>query len=462
MLPSVLDDILTSPDIGLLSPEQMRAAMPYDEREPPPWKPLRIPHAVDLPSEPQENSTAPRTSVGISSGASSARESAPTWASQSDSKGKEVAVDPRADSQHSHGASETPFRKGMGLHSSAVQSSEAQQHSQAGSDSASIQGARSQEGDFFRLLDSQRPVPRASLRDSDLQQLPRSFSTRENRRAPVPSAGLPEGSDEGQGADIKAAGAPEEEDAAPCIAVEPNGQQGVAGALPAGIGNTAGQQVSDSPAAQGEAATVLQDTETLDSLTAHADPSSRAEVPALALLSSEAGPASDGPDLGASTGPDPAAPDTSGSPREHIASEPQEHEASEPQRMSQAALAPASRLEGSPGLLGGAASSELSYTQLTALLGRAEAEEDGLSGLDSLSPPSTPSSSGGGGADMAGAGALTEALVMQAEAAAAALPEEPPGSHFPAGAELDALAASQPEQGTGGAARPARPRSGRG
>ena len=447
MLSSVLDDILTSPDIGLLSPEHMRAAMPYDEREPPPWRPLRIPRAVESPSELQKESAAPSSSLGTSNGALSARNPALTRAAASGSEGMEVAMQPNAEAQSSSAASKTPFMKGTDSHSSAVHSTEAQQHSQAGLDSASIQGARSQEGDFFRLLDSQRPAPRASLQDSDLQQLPRSFSTREKGRAPAPSAALPEGPDEGQDASSKAAGARQEEAAAPCIAVEAEGQQGVASAVPAGDGDADRQHVLDSSATQGEAASRLQESEARDDPQPHASPSSTAEVSALALLSSEAAPASDGADLGPSTGPAPAAQDTSGSPREHLASESQAHEASEQQHMSQAALAPSSRHAGTPGLLGGAASSDLSYTQLTALLGSAEAQEGSLSSLDSPSPPSTPSSSGGAGADMAGSHALTEALVMQAEAAAAALPEEPPGSLFPAGAQLDALAASQPEQG---------------
>ena len=448
MLSSVLDDILTSPDIGLLSPEHMLAAMPYDEREPPPWKPLRIPRAVDSPfEEPQEESAASSTLLGTSNGAWSAKRPALTGAAASGSKGMEVAMQPKSKAQNSSAASKTPFMKGTGSHSSAVHSTEAQQHSQAGSDSASIQGARSQEGDFFRLLDSQRPAPRASLQDSDLQQLPRSFSTKEKGRPPAPSAALSEGSDEGQDVSSKAAGALREEDPAPCIAVDAGAQQAVAGAISAGDGDTARQQASDFSAKQGEAATRLRETETRDDLQAHASPSSRAGVSALALLSSEAAPASDGSDLGPSTDPAPAAQDTSGSPREHIACESQAHEASEQQHMSQATLAPSSRHAGTPGLLGGAASSDLSYTQLTALLGSTEAQEGSLSSLDSPGEPSTPSSSGGVGADMAGSHALTEALVMQAEAAAAALPEEPPGSYFPAGAELDALAASQPQQG---------------
>ena len=447
MLPSVLDDILTSPDVGLLSPEHMLASMPYDEREPPPWKPLRIPRAADSPIEPQEKSAVLSTLLSASNGATSAGPAALARAAQSGVKGKETAMQPRANAQHSPGASQTSFMKDAGSHASAGHSSEAQQHSQAGSDSASMQGARSQEGDFFRLLDSQRPAPRASLQDSDLQQLPRSFSTREKVRTPAPSAALSEGSDEGQDASSKAAAARQEEDAAPCIAVEAERQQCLANAPPAGDGSASRQQVSESFAAQGEAATRLQEPETPDGLQAHADPSSSTEVPALAQLSSGAGPAPDWPDLGSSTDPAPAAQDTSGSPRKHTASESQAHEASEPQHISQAAVAPSSRHVGTPGLLGGAASSDLSYTQLTALLGSAEAQEGSLSSLDSSSPPSTPSSSGGAGADMAGSHALAAAFVMQAEAAAAALPEEPPGSLSPAGVELDALAASQPEQG---------------
>ena len=444
MLPSVLDDILTSPDIGLLSPEHMLASMPYDEREPPPWKPLRIPRAVESPFEPQKESAAPSTLLSTSNGVKSAGQAVLTQAARSGAKGKEVAMQPGADAQDSHGASGTPLMKGTASHTSAVHSTEAQQHSQAGSDSACIQGARSQEGDFFRLLDSQRPAPRASLQDSDLQQLPRSFSTREKGRAPAPSAALAEGSDVGQDASSKVAGAGQEEDAASCVAVEAERQQGVDSALPAGVGGTACQQASDWSAAQDEGATRLRETETRGDLQAHASPSSRAEVPAPSQLPSGAVPASNGPDLGPSTGTDPAAQDTCGSPRGHIASEPQAHEASGPQHMSHAALAPSSRHGGSPGLLGGAASSDLSYTQLTALLGSTEAQEDILSGLDSPSLPSTPSSSG---ADMAGTCAAPEAAVMQAEAAAAALLAEPLGSHFPAGAEVDALAASQPEQG---------------
>ena len=356
-------------------------------------------------------------------------------------------MQPSVGAQPSPAASKSPFMKGTGPHSSAMPSTEAQQHSHAGSDSASIQGARSQEGDFFRLLDSHRPAPRASLQDSDLQQLPRSFSTREKGRVPAPSAALPEGSDERQDASSKVADAWQEEDTVPAVAVEARGQQGYASALPGGDVGTARQQVLGSSAAQGEAAPTALESETPEGLQACDDSGSRAELPASAPLLSKAGPASDRSDPTSSTASDMAAQGADDSLQEHSrASRPQTYEA---QHISKAALEPSSRHTASPRLLGGAASSDLSYTQLTALLGSAEAQEDSLSGLDSSSMPSTPSSSGGGGggADMAGASALAEALVMQAEAAAAAQPEEPPSSRFTAGAELDALTDSQPEQG---------------
>ena len=87
-----------------------------------------------------------------------------------------------------------------------------------------------------------------------------------------------------------------------------------------------------------------------------------------------------------------------------------------------------------PGLLGGAASSDLTYTQLTALLGNAEAQDDDLSELDNLSAPSTPRSESD---DMAAADA--EGLVAQAGAAAAAVPHaaHQADSRFPAEARSD-------------------------
>lgn len=159
-LPSVLDDILAEPDIGLLTPEDTRAAMIYDDSEPPPWQPLRLPQAVDLPGKAPSRSLAPGTSSGTSTSAQKAS-SNPAAASSlrkdssAGSMGGEPTQEPgsSAAEQRGPGAPQRTRRNGAVRKSEAL-TREPESLARASS-SGATQAARSQGGDFFRLLDSQ-------------------------------------------------------------------------------------------------------------------------------------------------------------------------------------------------------------------------------------------------------------------------------------------------------------------
>ena len=95
--------------------------------------------------------------------------------------------------------------------------------SQEGSSSTSMQAARSQEGDFLRLLDSQGPAPRRSFNVSDLQQLPRSFSMSAKPKPAAAASGL-EGSGDEALNESRSPGAYQQEAEMPAIMAQPEQQ----------------------------------------------------------------------------------------------------------------------------------------------------------------------------------------------------------------------------------------------
>lgn len=159
-LPSVLDDILAEPDIGLLTAEDTRAAMIYDDSEPPPWQPLRLPQPVDLPGKAQSRSLAPGASSGTSTSAQKASSNSAAASSlrmdtSAGSMGSEPKQEPgsSAAEQRGPGAFQRTRRNGA-VHKCEALTQEPESQARASS-SGTMQPARSQGGDFFRLLDSQ-------------------------------------------------------------------------------------------------------------------------------------------------------------------------------------------------------------------------------------------------------------------------------------------------------------------
>lgn len=412
-MPSVLDNILAAPDIGLLAPEHMRASMPYYDDDPPPWQPLHLPHVVDMAADSHGRSPAPAVTAGTSHG--TRREQPRQGVLQSAKPGLRS------------GQPESPF-----LSADSVEASSG----------AAMQAARSQEGDFFRLLDSPGPASRASFHERDLEQLPRSFSVSAKAKAPAPmdpTGPSREGDEEReltgkaqQAADLMSspAGKPEksadlprlpagdngaaeaaqesEQDGArsdlqPATAVAPEHAEADRLALDSASPSQALQGPHPDPSAEGTAVTAEQMPE------GHSDPQERPSAPdaeATALVS---------------TSNDSTASCTDGSMPSQLQGS--QHEAAPPPDNSTV-----------PGLLGSAASSDLSYTQLTALLGDTGAQANDLSELDDLSPQSSPRSESN---NMAAA--EVEGLVAHAEAAAAAVPDtsHQMDSPFPAEVHID-------------------------
>ena len=441
-LPSVLDNILAAPDISLLAPDYMRASMPHDDNDPPPWQPLRMPHAVDTSADAHSRSSAPAASAGASNGARSGSTAAAAGSSQEKAKPQSRqqqdeqlarSEQPRGEVRHKAKPStagrppESPFNGADGVE---------------GSGSALMQAARSQEGDFFRLLDSPGPVPRASFQERDLEQLPRSFSM--SAKAKAPALGEPTDTGHAEKEETSSAQAQQEADSMSAAAGEPKKAADLA-STPAGDSRAADTpQEGEQPGAQPKLQPVVADMprdagaalNASDSITPSmklVEPPSgipaggtvvtREEViEAQENLQNRPSPAPEGE---AAT-PTSAAHDSSALIADKL----------EPNQLqgSQHGAVPPPGHSGMLGLLGGAASSDLSYTQLTALLGEAEAQEDDLSQLDDLSPPSSP-----GTENEKFDAADAEGLAARAEAAVTALPDvsEQLDSPFPAEADLD-------------------------
>ena len=438
-LASVLDNILAAPDIGLLAPEYMRARMPYDDDEPPPWQPLRLPHAVDTSADAHSRSSAPAASAGASNGARSGPKAAAAGSSQE-------SANSQSRQQEEQQASSEQSRREV-LHKAkpgtAGRPPELPFHgadSVEGSGSTSMQAARSQEGDFFRLLDSPGPVPRASFQERDLEQLPRSFSMSAKAKAPAPidptdpsSEVEEESKSKGQqGIDYTSGLAGKPEKAADLAS------------MPAGDSIAADSpQESESLGAQPELQPVITDVPQHAGAALNASDSANPskELAQPPLGTSAGGTASTREEVPETQGdPEhkPSAPEAEAAASLSAAHDNSASVADEPARRqpqgSQHEALPPPFHTGGPGLMGNAASSDLSYTQLTALLGDTEAQEDDLSELDDLSPHS----SSGTENDKIDA-ADAEGLVARAEAAAAALPSvsDQLDRSFTAEADLD-------------------------
>ncbi len=451
-VPSVLDNILANPDIGLLAPEHMRASTTHDDDDPPPWQPLRIPHGVATSAATCDTSSDTAASSGISSVTQSGSQSAAARDLHQEgslqSSAKHELDQTRAD-RHRQGVEQSakpgPPRGQPGsplleadiqggssrremLHKTKLGPSEGQHEfplhraeSQGGSSSTSMQAARSQEGDFLRLLESQGPAPRRSLHESDLQQLPRSFSMSAKPK-PAAAAAEPEGSGDEALNQSSSPGAYQQEAEMPAIMAQPEQQAlGSLSVLDDGAEIPDEHQSEqtetgpDVPAAMendAERAEVLLDGKT------HCGVFRSLQQPEsiMTLAECEAEQAEAGfQDIPSAAAAEGAAPGHTG--EESSISHADlalltQHTGSQPEAM------PPPGHNVPPGLRGGAASADLSYQQLTDLLGSAEAQEDDLSELDDLSAPSTPRSEGA-----AITAADAEGVVANAEAAAVNVPD---------------------------------------
>ena len=454
-LPSVLDNILSAPDIGLLAPEHMCASMSHDEDEPPPWLPLRRPPAADMSAEARHMSSAPAASTGIDPSASSrsslqaarpAKESS-TGKGSAGSTGKPTRL---LDQSKAEQRRQEVLHRARPDAASAKAGESQQDHSDAEAGSASsMQGARSQEGDFFRLLDSHGPAPRKSFQESDLQQLPRSFSTSVRGKAATLPASAGASCDELKAQSSNIAAVVQQEDE-PILdaASEPVTYQDQDNAVPAGNGGAESERHD----AQQIAEQAEHQQITPQSMVHKSEASSmrvQQSESALDVPEAETQAVGTSPDdprvmhpLQAAEGP---------SAESQVIETSEEHAepaAGNRQHVEEPGLLLSSRHDPHAGLLGGAASSDLSYTQLTALLGSPEAQEDDLSGLDDLTPCSSPRSDDAAVHDAhTSAEALVAHAEAEAEAAAAGMSGYANEPTVPAEAALNDMAAAQAQQG---------------
>ena len=412
----------------------MHTAMPYDDDDPPPWQPLRIPHALDTSADAHRGLPASAASAGIGNGpapgpiAAAARRSQQEGSLQSGSlqgirpeESQSTSEPHRREALHKEKLS-TPRRP--------LESPFLGADSLGGSSSTSVQAVRSPEGDFFRLLDSPGPAPRASLHKRDLEQLPRSFSMTAKAKAAAVQEPIHKGSevqeesnpamDNQQGADMPSHQAWEPQESAhhddEAGTHEKNGPPLDSSAFTATVAQHAeASHHAPEDAGLGKELQQPQQGASAEDTSAIAEQVSAAPGDPHILPSvQDAEATASGLALGDSSTPcaDESAPSQlQGS----------QHEASPPP--SQPAV---------PGLRDGAASADLSYTQLTALLGTADAQEDDLSELDDFSPPSTPRTEG----DNNMTAALAEGIVAYAERAAAAQPDTPEQLTGPLSAEV--------------------------
>ena len=452
-VPSVLDNILANPDIGLLAPEHMRASSAHDDDDPPPWQPLRIPHAIASSAGARDRSSATAASSGISSVIQSGSQSAAAsdlhqegslqsgakhepdqtradrrWqgvqqvAKRGTPRGQPESPLHEADIQGGSSRREVLHKIKLGASKGQPESPLHRAASQGGSSSTSMQAACSQEGDFLRLLDSQGPAPRRSFHESDLQQLPRSFSMSAKPK-PAAAAAEAEGSGEEALNQSSSPRAHQQEAEMPSIAAQPEQQAlGSISALDKGVETLAKHQSEqtetspDVPAAK--------ESDDAERVEVSVDGKNHCRVigtlqqpEAIVTL---AGCDVEQADAGFHNTPSAAAAEAKApghtgeeSSTSHVdLALPTQHNSSQPEAM------PPPGHHVPAGLRGGAASSDLSYQQLTDLLGSAEAQEDDLSELDDLSAPSTPRS---GGAAITAADA--EGVVAGAEAAAMNVPD---------------------------------------
>ena len=306
-----------------------------------------------------------------------------------------------------------------------------------GSSSASMQAARSQEGDFFRLLDSAGPALRVSFQESDLEQLPRSFSMGPKAKLPAldPPPDESSGAENGSSSAVK----PQQEADLRSSVADERGQAPDLASMPAlDIGAAESHQGLEQLAAPPDAQPVRETVGQHDAALPHAHDDAHLSKELQRLQSgSGAGDATILPEEVVARQIE-SQEETSATSEEGAASA-----ALDDKRSSRADGSASSQLpgrkrdvspphdhSGMPGLMGGAASSDLSYTQLTALLGNGEAQEEELSELDALSAPSTPETESD---DMAPTDA--EGLVACAGAAAAAVPHASEQLYRPSTAE---------------------------
>ena len=434
----MLDNILAAPDIGLLAPEHMRASMPHDDDDPPPWQPLRIPHAADTSADTHNRSSARAASAGAGTGARSGPEVAAAGSSpQRANKQSRQQEEQQARSEQPRG--EVLHKAKPGTAGRPPESPFRGADSAEGSGSASMQAQRSQEGDFFRLLDSPGPVPRSSFQESDLEQLPRSFSM--SAKAKTPALNEPADAGSAEKEMTGSTQAQREADLMSATAAEPKKAADLA-SMPTGDSCAADTpQEDERPGAQPDMQPVLPNvpkhTEAVPDASDSADPSKEqppSGAPAEGTTTTrEELPEARGDPQHQSPAPNAEAAAPGSAAHDSSASLADEAAPGQLQGSQHEALPPPDH-SGGPGLLGGAASSDLSYTQLTALLGDTEAQEDDLSQLDDLSPPGSPVTD-----NVQVDAADAEGLAAHAEAATAAMPSvsDQLDNPFPAEADLD-------------------------
>lgn len=282
--------------------------------------------------------------------------------------------------------------------------------------------------------DLQGPAPRKSFAESDLQKLPRSFSvSMKDKGAPSTGTQPPSDEDPNQSSSISEA----EQEPEPAHSAYREHMQYEEQLESKGLE----AQVMQEHTQQQDALQFSQSV-TLAGSSTHS--SASREVQPVGLASSqghgEAGSAALRGTDGSSE--QPPAPATEGTELlDSSAAVPDELEARQ-QPLTEPDLAPPAEPAVMPPLPGGA---DLSYIELTALLGSAEmAEDDDLSELGNLSAASSPHRDHPDVSD-----AALNAAVGRAEAAAADLPELPGddmAADIAADAELAAMAAAQAQQ----------------
>ncbi|KAK9917040.1 hypothetical protein WJX75_000268 [Coccomyxa subellipsoidea] len=180
-LAAFLDDLLATPEDSMFVPQLGGEPLQFSGdpgKDPPPWQPLKPrSRGASVPETP----TASRE-AGAGAGGSPflAAQEVPSYNSAEERRKAAEAAAAASERVRSRLARRRVTSEGSEVQTPSAAAAERQQEeagtiSTAGSSSTML-GARSQEGDFYRLLDSEEPAPRRSFCLDKDEQLPRSFS----------------------------------------------------------------------------------------------------------------------------------------------------------------------------------------------------------------------------------------------------------------------------------------------
>ncbi|BDA48701.1 probable differentially expressed in FDCP 8 homolog at C-terminar half [Coccomyxa sp. Obi] len=236
-LAAFLDDLLATPEDSMFAPQLAGEPLQFSSdpgKDPPPWQPLK-PVQARVPSIPESapsKTHEPPADKASSSPFLVAQQTDSYNSAEERRKAAEAAAaaSEKARSRLSRGRGASRGIEPQMAPGVAVQGQHDDRSALSPAASASTMlGARSQEGDFYRLLDSEEPAPRRSFHLDKDEQLPRSFSIAARGGESQASGTAQQTAEDGEAVLETDAGTQEDDYAATRV----DGQETSADALPA-------------------------------------------------------------------------------------------------------------------------------------------------------------------------------------------------------------------------------------